>query len=325
MDEAPKSYMANIDHQDLYSSSIPWANAYDIGEEVELSKIFDMTQKHHVNTTIISQLPNVVSEEKQPMTTMNTSSNSSSDKNSSRITYPIILDNDDDYSLSYIYSSGLKNVLQEDGGTSTNVINQENPETTNDMIFQQPLPKIPILEKFEREASLKSMFIIDKPLRTSMDSWKEEEIHKTKDMSHILTLEKLESHFIKSRLMVGQENGILCSLDNEFPQSISISSGGPIRRSPNRASTKYQPFGKEKIHPNNNQGSCRIGQNSAESMFNIPQNFNEYMQGYGYPNEAITSRSLNSRKENEDGTPGQLQSNSWNTQDTTNWPWGPFH
>ena len=222
MDEASKSYMDNIDHQDLYSSSIPWANEYDIGEEVELSKIFDMTQEHHVDTTIISQLPNVVFEEKQPMTTTNTSSNSSSDKNSSRITYPIILDDDDDYSLSYIYSLGLKNVsmLQEDGGTSTNVINQENPETTNYMIFQQPLPKIPILEKFEREASLKSMFIIDQPLRTSMDSWKEEENHKTKDMSHILTLEKLESHFIKSKLIVGQENGILCSLDNEFPQSI---------------------------------------------------------------------------------------------------------
>uniref|UniRef100_A0A3Q7EFR0 Uncharacterized protein n=1 Tax=Solanum lycopersicum TaxID=4081 RepID=A0A3Q7EFR0_SOLLC len=128
MDEASKSYMDNIDHQDLYSSSIPWANEYDIGEEVELSKIFDMTQEHHVDTTIISQLPNVVSEEKQPMTTTNNSSNSSSDKNSSRITYPIILDDDDDYSLSYIYSLGLKNVsmLQEDGGTSNNVINQEN-------------------------------------------------------------------------------------------------------------------------------------------------------------------------------------------------------
>ncbi|KAG5632898.1 hypothetical protein H5410_004615 [Solanum commersonii] len=29
--------------------------------------------------------------------------------------------------------------------------------------------------------------------------------------------------------MVGQENGILSSLDNEFPQSTSISNGGPIR------------------------------------------------------------------------------------------------
>ncbi|KAG5632901.1 hypothetical protein H5410_004618 [Solanum commersonii] len=76
-------------------------------------------------------------------------------------------------------------------------------------------------------------------------------------MSHILTLEKLESHFIKSKLMVGQENGILSSLDNEFPQSTSIRNGGPIRRSPNRTSTRYQPFGKETIHPNNNQGSYR--------------------------------------------------------------------
>ncbi|KAH0730483.1 hypothetical protein KY289_001671 [Solanum tuberosum] len=310
MDEAPNNYMNIIDDQDLYSSTIPWANEFDFGEEVDLSKIFDMTQEDHVNTTIISELPNVVPKEKQPMTTTNISSNSSSDKNSLRITYPIILDDDDDYSLSYIYSMGSKNVsmLKEDGGTSTNVINQENPktfipvpivmerqgETKNDMILQQTLPKIPILEKFEREASLTSKFCIDQPLRTSTDSWKEEENHKTNDMSHILTLEKLESHFIKSKLMVGQENGILSSLDNEFPQS------------------------------------TRIGQNSSESMFNIPQNFNEYTQGYGYSNEAITSKSLNSRKENEDGSPGQLQSNSWNTQDshfntTTKWLWGPFH
>ncbi|TMW82939.1 hypothetical protein EJD97_003786 [Solanum chilense] len=290
MDEAPKvTWIILITEIFIRLLYIPWVNEYDIGEEVELSKIFDMTQEHHMDTTIISQLPDVVPEEKQPMTTTNTSSNSSSDKNSSRITYPIMLDDDDDdYSLSYIYSMGLKNVsmLQEDGGTSTNVINQENPEiyipmpivmekqgeTTNDMILQQPLRKIPILEEFKIEESLK-------------------------------------------KLVVGQENGILSSLDNEFPQSTS--SGGPTRRSPNRATTRYKPFGKETIYPNNNQGS--------ESMFNIPQNFNEYMQGYGYPNEAVTWRSLNSGKENENEAPDQLQSNSWNTQDTTNWPWGPFH
>ena len=38
MDEASKSYMDNIDHRDLCSSTIPWANEFDIGEEVELSK-----------------------------------------------------------------------------------------------------------------------------------------------------------------------------------------------------------------------------------------------------------------------------------------------
>jgi len=156
-------------------------------------------------------------------------------------------------------------MLQEDGGTSTNAINQENPktfipvpivmekqgETKNDMILQQTLPKIPILEKFKRKASSKSNFLIDQPLRTSTDSWKEEENHMNNDkilqrpMSHILTLEKLESHFIKSKLMVCQENGIG-----------SGSNGGPIRRLPNRTSTRYQPFGKETIDPNN-QGSER--------------------------------------------------------------------
>ncbi|KAH0765505.1 hypothetical protein KY285_001376 [Solanum tuberosum] len=157
-------------------------------------------------------------------------------------------------------------MLQEDGGTSTNAINQENPktfipmpivmekqgETTNDMILQQTLPKIPISEKFKREASSKSKFLIDQPLRTSIDSWKEEENHMTNDkilqrpMSHILTSEKLESHFIKSKLMVCQENVVG-----------SGSNGGPIRRSPNRTITRYQPFGKATIDPNNNQGSQR--------------------------------------------------------------------
>ena len=83
---------------------IPWDNEFDFGEEAELSNIFDMTQEHHVDTTIISQLPNVVPEEQQTMTTTNISSNSTSNKNSSRIIYPIILDDNDDYSLSYIYS-----------------------------------------------------------------------------------------------------------------------------------------------------------------------------------------------------------------------------
>ena len=83
-------------------------------------------------------------------------------------------------------------MFQEDGGASTNAINQENTktfipmpvvmenqgETTNDMILQQPLPEILILEKFEREASLKSKFIIYQPLRTSIDSLKEGENHR---------------------------------------------------------------------------------------------------------------------------------------------------
>ncbi|KAG5632897.1 hypothetical protein H5410_004614 [Solanum commersonii] len=192
MDKAPNNYMNIIDEQDLFSCTISWAKEFDFDEEAELTKIFVMTQEDYMNTTIISELPNVVPEEQQPMTTTNISSNSSTDKNFSRIAYPITIDDDDDYSL------------------STNVINQENPktfipmpivmekqgETTNDMILQQPLPKIQILEKFEREVSLKSNIIIDQPLRTSTDSWKEEENHKTNEMSHILTLEKLESHFI---------------------------------------------------------------------------------------------------------------------------------
>ena len=71
------------------------------------------------------------------------------------------------------------------------IVMEKQDETKNDIILQQPLPKIPILEKFKRETSLKSKFIIDQSLRTSIDSWKEGENHKTNYMSHILTLEKL--------------------------------------------------------------------------------------------------------------------------------------
>lgn len=334
MDEAPNNY-TDIYNQSHYSSTIPWANKFNFDEEADLSKIFEFDEetdlskiffsqeqpipntsignsspKHHQNFDNVSVLPNVVPKEQQPMTTTNISSYSSTDKNSSRITYPVTtLDDDDDYSLSYMYSMGLNNVsmLQKEGETGNmnsinDGINIENPKTfipmpivmekqgdtsnisrrrddeeipkSNGMLLQQPLPKIPILEKLEREASLKSKFIIDQSLmRTSIESWKGQENPKAKDphmpnsqrdfmkptchsnfgifmnhpgehenpktngmilqrpMSHILTLEKLESHFMKSKLMVDKKNeifkqpiigsggyGILSSLDNEFPQ-----------------------------------------------------------------------------------------------------------
>ncbi|TMW91583.1 hypothetical protein EJD97_014140, partial [Solanum chilense] len=242
MDKAPKSYM---DSDNLYSSTIPWANEFDYGEEVELSKILDMPQEHHANT---SELPNVV-----PTNTTNISSHSSMDKNSSRITYPITLDDDDDYSLSYIYSVGLKNEENPKNFIPIPIVmEKQGDQTTNDMILQQPLPKIPIMERLERESSLKSKFTTNHPMRTSTDSCKEQEKNKTNDMSHIPTLEKLKSHLIKSKLMVGQENGT------------SSSNVGPIRRSPNRESARYQP----------------VGQNNSESIFKRPQNSNEYMQGW---------------------------------------------
>ncbi|WMV15330.1 hypothetical protein MTR67_008715 [Solanum verrucosum] len=252
MDKSPSSYMDSDNQDYLDSSTLPWANKFDFGEEVDLSKIFDMPQEQHLNTNIIpstSELPNVV-----PTNTTNISSHSSTDKNSSRITYPITLDDDDDYSLSYIYSMGLKNQeINPKTFIPIPIVMEKQGETTNDMILQQPLPKIPILDKFERESSLKLKFTTNQPT----DSWKEQENNKTNDMilqrpmSHILTLEKLESHLIKSKLMVGQENGISSggygvssSLDNEFPQN------------------------------------TRIGQNSSESIFNIPQNFDEYTRGF---------------------------------------------
>uniref|UniRef100_M1ANQ9 Uncharacterized protein n=1 Tax=Solanum tuberosum TaxID=4113 RepID=M1ANQ9_SOLTU len=250
MDKSPNSYLDSDNQDYLYSSTIPWANKFDFGEEVELSKIFDMPKEQHLNTNIIpstSELPNVV-----PTNTTNISSHSPMDKNSSRITYPITLDDNDDYSLSYIYSMGLKNEENPKTFIPIPIVMEKQGETTNDMILQQPLPKIPILEKLERESSLKSNYTTNQPLRIiSIDSWKEQENDKTNDMilqrpmSHILTLEKLESHLIKSK----------------------------------------------------------VGQNSSESNFNRPQIFNEYTQRYGYSNETITLRSLNSENGNNDGAP----------------------
>uniref|UniRef100_M1CES5 Uncharacterized protein n=1 Tax=Solanum tuberosum TaxID=4113 RepID=M1CES5_SOLTU len=150
-----------------------------------------------MNTNIIpsTSIQNSEDISELPMTTTNISGYSSTDKNSSKITYPITVD---DYSLSYIYFMGCKDN----------------------------------------------------------------------------TSEKLQNHSIKSKLMVGQQNGILSSLDSEFPQN------------------------------------TRIRQNSSKAIFNTPHNFNEHSQGYGYSNEAITLRSLKSRKENEDEAPAQLQSSS---------------
>lgn len=154
-----------------------------------------MPQKQHMNTTIIPstsvensslnhhqnfedvlELFNIFPKEQQPLTTANIPS------------YSSVLDEDEYYSLSYIYSKGVNNVsiLQVEGGTSKNSfsdgINQENPKTvipppivmkkqdnnminisrrtdqenpkTNDMILEQLLPKILILEKLERELYL---------------------------------------------------------------------------------------------------------------------------------------------------------------------------
>ncbi|WMV15329.1 hypothetical protein MTR67_008714 [Solanum verrucosum] len=171
MDEFPNNYI-DIDNQNLYSSTIPWDNEFDFGEEAGLSKIFDLTQAQPMNTNVIpsTSIQNSEDISELAMTTTNISGYSSTDKNSSKITYPITVD---EYSLSYIYFMGCKDN----------------------------------------------------------------------------TSEKLQNHSIKSKLMVEQQNGILSSLDNEFPQNTSRN-GGPIRRSPNRTSSRYQPFGKE-IDPNN--------------------------------------------------------------------------
>lgn len=63
----------------------------------------------------------------------------------------------------------------------------------------------------KRESSLKSKFKTNQPIRT--DSCKEHENNKTNNVSHILTPEKLKSHLIKFKLMVGQENGIAVAME----------------------------------------------------------------------------------------------------------------
>ncbi|KAG5621889.1 hypothetical protein H5410_007107 [Solanum commersonii] len=111
MDEVPNNYI-DIDNQDLYSSTIPWDNEFDFGEEAGLSKIFDLTQEHPMNTNIIpsTSIQNSQDISELAMTTTNISGYSSTDKNSSKITYPITVD---DYSLSYIYFMACKDNTSE--------------------------------------------------------------------------------------------------------------------------------------------------------------------------------------------------------------------
>uniref|UniRef100_M1ANR0 non-specific serine/threonine protein kinase n=1 Tax=Solanum tuberosum TaxID=4113 RepID=M1ANR0_SOLTU len=136
-----------------------------------------------MNTNIIpsTSIQNSEDISELPMTTTNISGYSSTDKNSSKITYPITVD---DYSLSYIYFMGCKDN----------------------------------------------------------------------------TSEKLQNHSIKSKLMVGQQNGILSSLDSEFPQN------------------------------------TRIRQNSSEAIFNTPHNFNEHTQGYFFEHCKVNTTGYMDRK-----------------------------
>ncbi|MCD7461568.1 hypothetical protein HAX54_046485 [Datura stramonium] len=226
MDGAPNVDMKS-DNQDLYSSTIP--RGFDFDEGVDLLTICNFLQENSMNNNIIpstsiendspkphkkfeniSELPSGILKEEQPMTTTNISSSSSTKKNSSRITFQITLDEDDDYSLSYIFSEGVKHIsmLQEEGETrkinTSEGRNQENPKINN--IFHMPISKekqdvitnissrreqenhrindmIPVLEKLERESSMKSEFTFDHTLDILTSMWNEKNNPKANDPS----------------------------------------------------------------------------------------------------------------------------------------------
>ncbi|KAK4380340.1 hypothetical protein RND71_002202 [Anisodus tanguticus] len=165
---------------------------------------------------------------------------------------------------------------------------QENPRN-NVIILDPPMIESPILMEKESDI-MKSKHTVG----VSTSRMGEKENHHTNGliiqqyMSNILTLEKLKRNFVKPKLMPGHSfetptrkreekykweidsggfksasssnkedeirYGILNSLNNDqFSQKIS-SNGGPIRRSPNKTSLRYQPF---ETRTPNKQGSER--------------------------------------------------------------------
>ncbi|OIT04315.1 hypothetical protein A4A49_05454 [Nicotiana attenuata] len=125
-----------------FSSTMPMDNLFDFTEDVDMSVLFDLLEyQPPTNNTPSSLMENVVPNHQNPIEIGGPSDNQNT------------LEVQDDYSLSYIFSMGTKNValLQEEGGEITSNgdgIEQENPKT-NDLTTNQPMPKTPILVEQE--------------------------------------------------------------------------------------------------------------------------------------------------------------------------------
>ncbi|MCD9645435.1 hypothetical protein HAX54_034319 [Datura stramonium] len=209
---------------------------------------------------------------------------------------------------------------------------EENPRA-HEMILQQSMPKIPILKKLENESFTIPNFTVDHPLGISPSTWNEQENYKTNNplMSEISCLER---DFMKP---------------TDLPSFGIQRENSKINVMINKQESDFMKPKLFKYHPYGSSTSRRLGEQEdpktngllfQQRMSNIPtleklenylvkpklkasQGNETFMQGVcpwkSYVNQAITLKSLNSGKRNEDGAYCQLQSSwvqSWNAQDT---------
>ncbi|OIT33460.1 hypothetical protein A4A49_17069 [Nicotiana attenuata] len=139
---------------------------------------------------------------------------------------------------------------------------------TNNLILNTTLPRLPTLEKKKSEHIKSKLITTDSPYGIS--TTREGKCN----LLGIGTGKTTWNAYFGSRTTHKDDEsryGVLNSFDNQLqvqlPQKTS-SSGGPIRRSPNQTSSRYQPFGRQ---ISNNQGSNRFSQSSSESTFNRSQ------------------------------------------------------
>nr|XP_009798999.1 PREDICTED: uncharacterized protein LOC104245130 [Nicotiana sylvestris] len=139
---------------------------------------------------------------------------------------------------------------------------------TNNLILNTTMPRLPTLEKKKSEHMKSKLISTDSPYGIS--TTREGKCN----LLGIGTGKTTWNAYFGTRTTHKNDEsryGVLNSFDNqlqvELPQKTS-SSGGPIRRSPNQTSTRYQPFGRQ---ISNNQGSNRFSQSSSELTFNRSQ------------------------------------------------------
>ncbi|XP_060170725.1 uncharacterized protein LOC132601669 [Lycium barbarum] len=202
----------------------------------------------------MSQLPNDFFLKEKPLTTNTIPSSSSTeegDKNSSsRTTYQNTLDKDDNYSLFYIYSMGVTMLRQEGGRRKEDPIpiegdinissrREQDNSRTNAMILQQPMLKIPVLEKLEKE-SMKQKLTVDHPLVISTNTRKEKENSQTNDLmilkppiSRTPCLENLETDSMKPKFTIDDHSfGSSTRREQENPRTNAMILSPPIPKSP---------------------------------------------------------------------------------------------
>nr|XP_033512304.1 uncharacterized protein LOC117276990 isoform X2 [Nicotiana tomentosiformis] len=211
-----------------FSSTVPLDNLFDFAEDIDMSELFDLLEYQPPTNNIANSLmENAFPNHQNPIEI-----GAPSD-------HPNTLEEQDDYSLSYIFSMGTKNVslLQEEGGEITSNGDgkeQENPKT-NELITSQPMPKEPILK--EQENPKTNAMILQQPMpRTPI--LEEQQNPKTNDlitnqpMPKEPILEEQENPKTND-LMTNQPVAKVPTLEeNQNPKTIDLITNQPMPRTP---------------------------------------------------------------------------------------------